>query len=147
MTDARTSKVRRYAAMGVVGGALLMLLPLAIPGSHGPGIRGDRILAWTAAVAAAMSWAFYFARLGFRASDEFRQEGMKFAWHWGAIGGLFLSAPIYTFIGLGGLHWLDPSLPVGADLSRAFVMGYCLAIFPQVLGFQAVLAWWGFSKR
>lgn len=137
----------QFSLIGIVGGAVLMFSPLAFNGLFAHGFSGPRVLALTLSATAAMTWALYFSWLSFRSADEFHRDGMKFGWLWGGTLGLCASAPVYVFIGLGGLHWLDPSRPLSVVAARAFVMGYCLPIVSGVLGYLAVYAWWRLSKR
>lgn len=141
--DRRTATIWTYGAVGLAGGIGLMVLPMALPGVSGPA----RILTWTATSALSVVWGFGLAWLLYRKGDEFEREASKFAWHWGGTAGLAISAPIYVFVMLGGLHWLDPNRPMGRDLARAFGEGYGLAIVAQLLGFLAAYAWWKAAKR
>lgn len=147
MIAIRTLARWQLSLIGVVGGSALMFSPLAFNGLFSPGFSGPRVLALTLSAVAAVTWALYFSWLNFRRADEFHREGMKFGWLWGGTIGLCASAPVYVFIGLGGLHWLDPNRPLSALAARAFVMGYSLPILSGVIGYLAVYAWWRLSKR
>jgi hypothetical protein len=61
---------------------------------------------------------------------------------------LAASLPLYVFVTLGGLRWLDPALPKG-DYSHviAFTGGYILAVVVQVVGVVAGIIWWQAAKR
>ena len=150
MAGQRDKRIWVYASIGIGGGLALLLLPLLVIGPARPHaiveINPVRVLAFTAA-AAAIGWVFAFTWLVFRQSDEFTREGSKFAWYWGGLIGIAASVPLYVFIALGGLHWLDSASPVGRELARAFVTGYCVLLFPQVAGVLAVSAWWWLAKR
>ena len=145
MIQRRTVEVWKYAGIGMLGGMAICYLPFLI--AFGPGFSGARVLAWTASSSAAMVWVFVYARLAFKRHDEFGREASKFAWYWGGTAGLAASMPLYVFIVLGGLHWIDPSRPVRVDLARAFVMGFGLPVLAQLAGFLAVLMWWRLAKR
>lgn len=142
----RSGRIWTYCAVGIGGAFLLMLLPflLGSPDDLSPAVR---IVSYTLASALTAGWGFVFGTLLFRRYDEFRREGSKYAWYWGATGGLCLSLPIYVFIALGGLHWLDPGVPAGKAISRAFILGYSLPLACQMAGFGLVALWWRASKR
>lgn len=108
---------------------------------------GGRILAGVGFAALAMGWGVWFAVRIVRRSDEFHMESSKFAWHWGGLAGLVVSAVAYVFVMMGGLHWLNPAAPAGRDLANAFAQGYGLAIVSQLIGFIVVFIWWKASKR
>ena len=145
--ESRSLAIWREHLIGAAGTIILILPALVWAGMQGPGIQGDRILIVTASVAVGTLWGFIFARRAFKRADEYQRERVKFAWHWGGMVGIMLSIPVYVFIGLGGLHWLDRSRPFGPEISVAFVSGYCLALFSQLLAFYAVAMWWRFAKR
>ncbi len=151
MIERHDRRAWAYGGAAVGGGWAIMLLPLLILGPghlHGPVvINPTRVVLTTLAAVLAVAWACWFARLSFIHFDEFLQEGSKFAWYWGGLLGIAVSAPLYVFIALGGLHWLDPARPVGLELFRAFVLGYCVLLFPQVLCFLGVYVWWKQTKR
>ena len=150
MIEERDRRAWGYAAVGVVGGLLLEFAPIlffSLAHRHAAGFNPTIILVMTASVLCAMIWAEYFAVSAHRTLDEFRREGAKFAWYWGGLMGAFASAPLYAFIGLGGLHWLFPASPIGPQLLRAFVVGYCILLFPQTIGFLVVHLWWKRSRR
>jgi hypothetical protein len=151
MIERHDRRAWAYGAAAVGGALAIMLLPVLIlsPGHHhGPiVINPTRVVLFTLAAILAVGWGGWFARLSFLHFDEFLQEGSKFAWYWGGQLGILVSAPLYVFIGTGGLHWLDPSRPVGHELGLAFVLGYCVLLFPQALCFLGVYAWWKRTKR
>ena len=151
MIEQRDRPAWAYALAGVGGAWVIMMFPLLIlgrPHLHGPiVINPTRVVLTTLASILAVTWGSWFARLSFIRFDEFLQEGSKFAWYWGGLLGIAVSAPLYVFIALGGLHWLDPARPVGPELFRAFVLGYCVLLFPQGLCFLGVYLWWKRTKR
>jgi len=137
-----------FTAMAIAGALPLVVLPpLLITPSGAENVDGTRILAISVCSLLGTVWALVFASLAFRAEDEFTQQGSKFAWYWGAMGGVVVSAPIYVFIQTGGLHWLDPAVPFSKALGRAFAMGYGLLLFSQLAGYVAVLSWWKATRR
>jgi hypothetical protein len=109
---------------------------------------GGRILAMTAVSAVAVGWLLWVAITCFRRMDEFRQAAAKFAWYWGGSVGVGLSTILYAFIGIGGLHWLDPAdFHLGRDLFEAYVLGYMTAVLPILAGFLGARIWWRITKR
>lgn len=105
------------------------------------------ILLATLGTAVAVAWAFAFSREAFRRLDEFQQQASRFAWYWGSAVGLAASAPLFAFIGLGGLHWLFPAaFHLGKDLFRAFAIGYALPLLFQTAGWMGAAAWWRLAR-
>jgi hypothetical protein len=151
MIERRDRRAWAYALTGVAGAWAIMMLAALIPGRpalHGPiVIEPTRVVLITLAAGLAVAWGSWFARLSFKRFDEFLQEGSKFAWYWGGTLGIAVSAPLYVFIGAGGLHVLDPARPVGRELAAAFVLGYSVLLFPQALCFLGVYFWWKRSRR
>ena len=91
-------------------------------------------------------WGFWMAR-SFRAKDEYLRHVERASWFLGGLAGLMASVPIYVFIGLGGLHWLNPQTPVGPEASRAFALGYMLPMMMQVVGVLVVALWMRLHRR
>ncbi len=149
MPTPKTAPPLAFAVVGVVGASAFLLVPLLVFGRPHTPIYQDppRLIVWSLLVAAAMVWAVVFAWLAFGRTGEFEQTASKFAWYWGGSIGLAVSCPLFAFIAWGGLHWLMPSLPVGPQLFRAFVMGYGLAVGAQLVGFLIARAWWRATKR
>lgn len=148
MPVTRSIRIKATLLIGVVGFFAIMLLTKLLP-HRPPGAlpAPGRILAVTAITAAGAAWWMVFAVRLFRSLDEYMQSRERVAWYWGGLLGLVASVPAYAFIGMGGLHWLWPSSPVGPDLGRAFTTGYVLPIFTQVAGAMAVAIWWRVAKR
>ena len=148
MASARSSRIK-ISLLFVVDGffAILLstkLLPHGPPGAlPAPG----RILGVTAIVAVGVTWWMVFAVRIFRAMDEFAQTGERVAWYWGGLLGLMASVPVYAFIGMGGLHWLNPAADIGPVAARAFTTGYMLPVLMQVAGAVVVAVWWRLAKR
>lgn len=149
MVERRNWYVWRYMGLGWGGAAALLYAPRLVFGPLTPAEIGtSRVLIPTLATAVAIAWAFWMAALAFRRLDEFQKEGSKFAWYWGGTLGLAVSVAGYSFIGLGGLHWLDPAhFGVGRELFRAFQIGYALGIGCPFLGFLLTALWWQAAKR
>jgi hypothetical protein len=125
----------------------IVLAPLLIAHRRG-GSDPTWIVTVSLAVALAMAWAVAFAALAFNRLDEYQRAASKFAWYWGGSIGLAVSAPVYAFIGLGGLHWLDPArFHLGPELGFAFRLGYGLAAGSIALGFLVALAFWRVTRR
>jgi hypothetical protein len=148
MPDRRSLARWGYMGAGVVGAAVIVYLPLlAWPHRRGPP-DPTWIVVVTVAAALAMAWVAGFAVLAFHRLDEFQRAASKFAWYWGGSLGLAVSAPIYLFILLGGLHWLDPAhFHLGAELAVAFRLGYGLAVVSIMLGFIVALGVWRITRR
>ena len=144
MTERGRVTLSTYLFAGILPAAAIMALPVLIFGvAHkGAPVPPARIVVTTLSATGAMVWILGFAVIAFRRMDEFFQAGSKFAWYWGGSLGLAATAPIYAFIGLGGLHWLFPStFHLGADLFRAFVIGYSLPVLGMTAGY------WRIAKR
>jgi hypothetical protein len=124
------------------------VLALGRPPGDGGAPPPDRILIFTATATLAMAWAVFFIRRMFLRLDEYQQQASRVGWYWGASLGIAVSAPLYMFIILGGLHWLWPAnFHLGRDLARAFQIGFMLPIVCQVLGAAVVGVWWRASRR
>jgi hypothetical protein len=135
-------------AAAVIGAWAIILAPRFFA----PHLRGPPSPTWimilSAATALAIAWALVFATLAFRRMDEFQQTASKFAWYWGGSIGLAASLPLFVFVYLGGLHWLDPArFHLGPDLALAFRLGYGLAVVSVGLGALIALAVWRIAKR
>ena len=61
--------------------------------------------------------------------------------------GLMASVPIFAFIGMGGLHWLNPASDAGPTVARAFTNGYLLPMMMQVAGATGFALWHRLAKR
>jgi hypothetical protein len=147
--DRRSLGIWKYALIGWGGALVLMFGSQMTFGRMGPADFGTaRVLIPTAATTAAVAWAYAMAALAFRHLDEFQVAASKFAWYWGGTIGLSVSVIGYTFIALGGLHWLDPAhFHLGAELYRSFQIGYLLGVAGPFLGFLAARLWWSMAKR
>lgn len=147
--DRRTWGLWKFALIGWGGAIALMIGSQIVFGRMGAADFGTaRVLIPTFTTAAAIAWAFLMAVFAFRRMDEFEQEGGKFAWYWGGTVGLAVSVVGYAFVGLGGLHWLDPArFHLGAELFRSFQVGYFLGIGGPFLGFFVARLWWSLAKR
>jgi hypothetical protein len=141
--DRRTVQTLRSAAIAIAGALLIVASPIGIarllPAHSLP--PGGFIVIVTAATVLAAVWTIYFVIKIGRRADELHRTLERDAWYWGGISGLLLSLPLYAFIGMGGLHWIDPALPLGAVLFRAFVIGYGLPICLQGMGFVIAILW------
>ena len=151
MLSDRTTRSWGFSAAGLVGAGALYLGPilvLAHPGALG---LADplRLLTKVLAASLAMAWAVMFATLAYRAQDEFTREASKFAWYWGGVIGAGVSAPIFVFIGLGGLHLIGGGPPMADRHAAAvgFVSGYGLMAVSLLAGFAIARLWWSVSKR
>ena len=141
--DRRIVQTLRSAAIAFAGALVIVTSPIGFarllpPHSLPP---GGFIVVVTAAAVLAAIWTIYFVIKFGRRADELHRMLERDAWYWGGVGGLVLSMPLYAFIGMGGLHWIDPAIPSGAGLFRAFVIGYGLPICLQSLGFGIAILW------
>ncbi|MFL5296993.1 MAG: hypothetical protein ACJ798_11490 [Phenylobacterium sp.] len=145
MFDRHNIRLWGFSGVALAGAIPLWIAPVLLIGRVPAG--GTRIIFATVCCLLAVAWAMVFAALGFRRADEYFRERSKVAWYWGGLLGIGATAPVYVFIAMGGLHWLDPTRPAGPELFRAFVMGYSLPIIAQLLGFTAVYVWWKAARR
>jgi hypothetical protein len=142
MFKQRTVQSWAFAATAVLGAILILFLPeLTGAKSARPGDR-ESVLITTACTAAGIAWACTFAIASYRKADEFSQQRSKFAWYWGSMIGIAAATPAIVFIGLNGLHLLDPAAVAGPAMVRAFKMGLFLPLGAQVAGAIAVTIWW-----
>lgn len=140
---------------GVLPAFAIILAPRIVlpPVVKGAPLTPLQIVGFSVAITLAIIWTVGFARYAFRRSDEYFQTASQFGWYWGGTIGLAVSAPIYAFIGLGGLNWLLPGVfPLKPcysppELGRTFQLGYMLPVLLQ--GFGAVIAgfWWRRLRR
>ena len=106
------------------------------------------VLVPTAATALVAIMAVAASVMAVRRVDEYQLAASKFAWYWGGSLGLGFSVIGYSFIGLGGLHWLNPvRFHLGRDLFNAFAMGYGLGVGFPFAGFLIARLWWGLAHR
>jgi len=152
MSNPRARRYWTYSAIALIGPIALMgpATMLVHKGAFGLDDQ-TRVLLRTLVSTLATAWTVTFAAISFRYVDEFKQQGSMFAWYWGGLIGIAVAAPIFVFIMAGGLTliWHQPPLPKPAAIAaaRAFVLGFLLPIVCQFVGFLAVRAWWGASKR
>jgi hypothetical protein len=145
---AAQSRLHRNLLIGVIGCGVIALLLVAMFRSGGLGLSGPgRILAGTAGVALLVGWWGVFATRLNGTLDEYQRWAERRAWYVGGLAGLLASAPVFTFIGLGGLHWLDPASDTGPAVSRAFARGYMLPFLMQMIGSSAYALWFHLAKR
>jgi hypothetical protein len=158
MVERRALRIWGYAGAGAVGAWVITLVPWLVLGNPVPSVVlgnltakgfGDPVWIWSMTIAAVLAivWAFVFAIRSFDAADEFVQQGKRVAWYWGGRLGLAASLPVAMFIGLGGLSWIWPGVPLNRELGEAFLRGYVLLAVMQLGGYLAVRLWWWASKR
>lgn len=138
-----------FAGLSMTGMlALLLGGGMAIRGAHGAGPPPlDEVLEITLLTAVVMAWGVWTSVACFRRMDEFHQAAGRFAWYWGGSVGLAASVILYTFVGLGGLHWILPAhFPPGKEAYEPFLLGYMTALLPILAGFLGVRLWWQASK-
>ncbi len=158
MVERRNLRIWGFTAVGAVGAWAIIRVswrmfvnpaPSAEFGNLASKGFGDPAWIWamTAAAGVAIVWGIVFWVFGFRAADEFVQQGRRVAWYWGARLGLAASVPAAIFIGSGGLSWIWPAVSWNRELGEAFFRGYALVPIMQFGGYMAVRAWWWASKR
>jgi hypothetical protein len=143
MAEYRALRFWGFMLIGSVGGICIIFVPLLALGRaelHSS-LNAARIIAGTAAAALSMIWALFFATRAHRSQDEFQRQRAESSWYWGSSVGLGVSVPFFFFIGVGGLHWIDPAIPSSAQLMRAFLIGYMLAVLSMTLGFFVARYW------
>lgn len=155
MTSSRGRRIRTEFAISVGGMVILVLLFISALwlGRHGqlgsglsPGKPAGVILGTVGMAVIAGWWCFWGFRL-VRAMDEYKRHVELASWFWGGLLGLMASVPVYAFVTLGGLHWLDPQRPMGRDLANAFAHGYMLPIVMQVAAAVFAALWMRLSRR
>ena len=138
-----------YGVAAVAGALVLMVGARLILGPAPPGVlvEGRRVMVVTVVSALSAIWALVFIVRIFRTQDEFSRASSKFAWYWGGALGLLATLPVYGFIMLGGLHWLNPAIPASRDLARAFQLGYGLAVGGLTVGMMVAALVWRIRTR
>lgn len=150
MVERRGMSVRAYKLTGAFG-AVAMMIAAAVLGFAGP--RGSvlgrpgPIVSLTIAFTVAVAWNIGFQFLAYLRSDEYIRERHKFSWLWGGLAGLVVSMPICIFVSLGGLHWIDPSIPLDRDQLLYFTRGYVLPVLSQAIGAGVAMALWTRAKQ
>ena len=149
MTKPARPQLRRTVLIGA-GGYVVILVALVTMLRVGGTILPAgpaRILAGTVGVSLLVLWWWVFAIRITGMMDEYQRWMEHRAWYVGGLAGLMASVPIFAFIGLGGLHWLNPATDVGPVASRAFTNGYLLPMMMQVVGATAFALWHRLAKR
>ena len=142
MTVTRTRKVNSAALVGGVGFVALAALLVLMLRTGGTGLtEAGRIVVGSLGFTILVGWWGFWMARSFRAKDEYLRHVECASWFLGGLVGLMASVPVYAFVGLGGLHWLNPQSPVGPGLSRAFAFGYMLPMMMQVVGVLVVALW------
>lgn len=147
MFDRRMTEVWGYALAGWAGATVAALVSRALFGGASA-VGTSRVLIPTLAALAAAAWCYFMAVLAVRRVDEYQMAAGKFAWYWGGSLGIAVSLVAYTFIGMGGLHWLDPArFHLGQDFFSAFRLGYLLGVGVPFAGFVLARLYWALVKR
>jgi hypothetical protein len=147
--DRRSWGVWKFVLAGWVGAIAILMAPRLVTAPVSAADAGTARILWLVVPAVfAMAWAVWMTTLAFRRLDEFQQEAGKFAWYWGGSIGIAASVVAYAFIGLGGMHWLDPAhYAIGKELFRAFQWGYFTGVGFPFAGFLIARLWWQAAKR
>ena len=149
MPERRGMSIKAYKLTGALGAIVLMgLSAAAFVGRRGTVLgHPGPIVALTIAFTVAMAWNVAFQLIAHIRSDEFIRERQKSTWLWGGLVGLVVSMPVLMFVSLGGLHWIDPSIPVDRDQLLAFTRGYTLPVAAQAIGAAIAMVFWNRAKR
>jgi hypothetical protein len=107
-------------------------------------------LAFALAAVAAWTWAGVFTWLYWRKLDEAAKEAQKFAWFFGGLLGVAVTAPVIVYLRLTGAPFLTA---MTADLAwhgqpGVYVaLGWISLALAEVLGFLLVWAGWWWARR
>jgi hypothetical protein len=133
--ERRNLRVLANLAVGILGSlGLCVALLFAIGHTNLTTPDPVRIVGATLVVALAMLWACWFAVRAHFAEDEYRRQQETFDSFWGGWLGIGASAPVFVFIAMGGLRWLDLAGRPHGQVFRAFVLGYLLPVAFATLG-------------
>ena len=142
MVERRNLRVAANLAVGILGGlALCLVLLFAIGHTALKTPDPVRIIGFTLVVALAMLWACWFAARAHFAEDEYQRQQETFDSFWGGWLGIGASAPVFVFIAMGGLNWLDLASSGRGQVFRAFVLGYFLPVACATIGVIVARAW------
>src|ERR1700683_4173289 len=110
--ERRNLRVAANLAAGILGSlGLCAVLLLAMRHTDLKTPDPVRIVGSTLVVALAMLWACWFAVRAHFAEDEYQRQQETFDSFWGGWLGIGASAPVFVFIAMGGLRWLDLAGP------------------------------------
>jgi hypothetical protein len=142
MASQRTLAIAGYYATALVGSLVIWVVLAVAILRHA--VLAEASTAWmlTAAYAAAMAWALWFTWRYWRRLDEAAREAQKFAWFFGSILALILTAPVMLFFRLGVLP-LPHAAPSGVD----FALGWVFLALCQLVGFLIAWAGWWWARR
>lgn len=147
MVDRRMLEVWKYGVAALAGAVVVMGVSRAL--FAGPSAMGtSQVMIPTLAALAAMGWCYFMAVLALKRVDEYQVAAGKFAWYWGGSLGVAVSLVVYTFIHMGGLHWLEPArFQLSPEVSAGFRMGYLVGVGFPFAGFLMARLYWGLAKR
>ena len=142
---------RKLAILGYSGssaaGALAIIVGAFVIAGRGDPQAPARSWMIAAAYVAALAWAAGFSTLYWRRLDEAAKEAQKFAWFFGSIGAIALSAPIIVLWRLDGAAFLARVVPHPATPGALFAMGWVSLVLLQAAGFLLVWAGWWRVRR
>jgi hypothetical protein len=95
------------------------------------------VLAWTAVIGV-MVMRYW------RGIDEAAREAQKWAWFWGGVLGLGVSA---VALKLNPFGLVDLVVPVGAGRQALLAYGAGIVVVGQLIGFHLAWAYWWWSRR
>jgi hypothetical protein len=94
-----------------------------------------------------IAWAVTFVWLYWRRLDEAAKEAQKFAWFYGAVAAMFVTAPMILFVRLDGGAFLAVLAPSHPTPGAYFALGWISLALAQAIGFLVVWAGWWRAKR
>lgn len=149
MSDPNRPRIHRNLLIGLGGFAVILLamvLMLRSGAAMGWSQTAKALAGAVGTAALVLWWGVFNIRLN-RAMDEYQRWREQRAWYVGGLAGLMASAPVYAFVGAGGLHALFPATDVGPVAARAFASGYMLALSMPVAGAVIYGLWTRFARR
>ena len=135
MDEPRNRRISVNFAIGIAGAIALCVTTFFTIGHVDPKAPNLlRIVGGTLIIALAMAWACWFSIRAHFAQDEYQRQREITVTFWGASLGLAASAPIFFFVAVGGVHWLNPAESSHGAVFRAFVIGYLLPALCVLIG-------------
>ncbi|MFI4974320.1 MAG: hypothetical protein ACHP84_07280 [Caulobacterales bacterium] len=143
MVSSRKLAIWGYAGAGAAGALAIVIGGIVFIASRVDPHAPQRAWTMTAAYVAAVAWAAVFTTLYWRRLDEAAKEAQKFAWFFGSIGAMALSAPVIVFWRLSGAAFLAQVFGRAATPGAFFAMGWVSLALLQTVGFLFVwIGWW-----
>jgi len=116
---------------------------VAVAGLSGRVIDG-KFIGWL--ILLLLPLTLFITGLWWRRLDEAAREAHKWAWYWGATGGLILVLPLLIALDIG--HGADMARPLGFVGGDELIMfGMLSVLVLQVLGYAVAWAYWWLRRR